>query len=64
VTEEQPMDPEKIEITIQLERTDNPRVVKVNGVTVVGRAEARRELLAQARAEVDELLAGLFPAKE
>jgi hypothetical protein len=51
-----------ITITIGVETTDNPRVVLVDGVTTVGRAEARRAMLAKARDLVDEALASLFPA--
>jgi hypothetical protein len=58
-------DETKIEIILNLERDPtNPRVVKVNGVTTVGRAETRRTLLGEARALVDAKLDELFPKAE
>ena len=53
---------EPITITIKVGTTDNPRVLRVDGVPPVGRAETRRAMLAKARDLVDEALAGLFPA--
>ena len=59
--EEQKKTEDGITITIQVETTDNPRVLRVDGITTVGRGETRHVMLAKARDLVDEALAGLFP---
>jgi hypothetical protein len=54
---------EPITITITVEKTDNPKVFKVEAQTCAGRGEVKNALMGAAKSQIAGVLDELFPKK-